>query len=148
MIQDATVSTRLRNRATIRQPERLTYETMSAMTEGMHGTAAELRYLGNLCELDNEEIATAFMTAENIELSNVGAGIGGGFGNTSELKVMNLQGSDAKPGQRSLDRGDRKREAKVRQVQSRDTGTPRSSTGRVKDIDYHLGHEEKDQWCT
>ena len=40
--QDATVSTRLRNRATIRQPERLTYETMSAMTAGMQGTAAEL----------------------------------------------------------------------------------------------------------
>ena len=78
-------------RATIQQPERLTYETMSAMTEGMHGTAAELRYLGNLCELDNEEIAAAMMTVENIELSNVGAGLGGGFGNTSELRVMNYK---------------------------------------------------------
>ena len=48
------------------------------------GTAAELRYLGSLAELDNDEIAT-------IELSLVGAGIGGGYTNSAELKVMNYK---------------------------------------------------------
>jgi len=39
-----------------------------------------------MTELDNNEIR-----AENMELALVGAGIGGGFANTNELKVMNYR---------------------------------------------------------
>ena len=48
------------------------------------GTAAELHYFGAIAELDNEEIAT-------FKLMLVGAGLGGGFVNTNELKVMNYK---------------------------------------------------------
>ena len=58
-----------------------------------------MKYLGSMAELDNNEIATAAVIEENIEISQVGAGVGGGFENTSELKVMNcreaMQSSDA-----------------------------------------------------
>ena len=40
------------------------------------GTATELRYLGSLTEFDNEEVMT-------IELSLVGAGLGGEYSNSS-----------------------------------------------------------------
>ena len=52
-----------------------------------------------MAELDNHEIVTAAVVEENIAISQVGAGVGGGFENTSELKVMNyceaMQSSDA-----------------------------------------------------
>jgi hypothetical protein len=51
-----------------------------------------------MAELDNAELAAAAITAENLELmyeaketAAVGAGIGGGFTNSSELKVMNYR---------------------------------------------------------
>ena len=61
------------------------------MAEGMRGTAAELRYLGNMCESDNCELVATSITSDNLELSQVRAGLGGGFENTSELKVMNYK---------------------------------------------------------
>ena len=52
-----------------------------------------------MAELDNNEIATAAVVKEDIEISQVGAGVGGGFENTSNLKVMNyreaMQSADA-----------------------------------------------------
>ena len=50
-----------------------------------------MKYLGYMAELDNVEIATAVETEENSEISLMGAGIGGGFDNTSKLKVMNYR---------------------------------------------------------
>ena len=47
-----------------------------------------------MVELDNNEVKT-----ENMELALIGAGIGGGFANTNELKVMNY-----KEAMQSLDR--------------------------------------------
>ena len=67
------------------------YEIMAAMTKGMQGTAAELRYLGNMCEAYNCELVATSITSDNLELSQVGAGLGGGFVNTSELKAMNYK---------------------------------------------------------
>ena len=48
--------------------------------------AAEIRYLDAMVELDNNEVI-----AEGRELALVGAGIGGGFVNTNELKVVNYR---------------------------------------------------------
>ena len=65
-------------------PDRL-IETMAPFADAdLSGTAAELHYFGALAELDNEEIAA-------FELILVGAGLGGGFENTTELKVMNFK---------------------------------------------------------
>ncbi len=44
-----------------------------------------------MAKLDNAELATAAVAKENIETSFVGAGVGGGFDKTSELKVMNYR---------------------------------------------------------
>ncbi len=52
-----------------------------------------MNYLGHMSELDNAEIATAAVVEENIEISRVGAGVGGGLDNTSKLKVMNYRGN-------------------------------------------------------
>ena len=49
-------------------------------------SAAEIRYLQAMAELDNSEVKT-----EGMKLALVGAGIGGGFANTNELKVMNYK---------------------------------------------------------
>ena len=67
----------------ITRPKVRLIETMTNFAD-LAGTAAELRYLGSLAELDNDEVAT-------IELSLVGAGIGGGYTNSAELKVMNYK---------------------------------------------------------
>ena len=42
---------------------------MALMTEGMLGTAVELKYLGNMCEADNCELVAMSITSDNIELS-------------------------------------------------------------------------------
>ena len=58
---------------------------MTPFTEAdLEGTAVELHYFGSLAELDNEEISA-------FELILVGAGLGGGFENTTELKAMNFK---------------------------------------------------------
>ena len=82
-VSDTLVTTTRRGR-TIVPPNRL-IETMTPFTDtDMAGTAAELHYFGLLAELDNEE-TSAF------ELILVRAGLGGGFINTTELKVMNYK---------------------------------------------------------
>ncbi len=53
--------------------------------------AIKMNYLGHMAELDIAEIATAVVAEENIEISLVGVGVGGGFNKTSELKVMNYR---------------------------------------------------------
>ena len=57
-------------------------ESISLMIEADSSTAINLRYLGQLAELDQSEIAA-------VEFSCVGAGVGGGFTDSSKLKVMN-----------------------------------------------------------
>ena len=47
-----------------------------------------MNYLGHMAELDNAEVAPAAVTEKNIEISLVGAGVGGGFHKTSKLTVM------------------------------------------------------------
>ena len=61
---------------------------MNAQTE-LPSSAVELKYLGNMAELDNWEVNAVEVTSEEIETLLVGAGIGGGFGHTVELRVMN-----------------------------------------------------------
>ena len=56
--------------------------------------AIEQTYLMHLMELDNVELAATMIASEltdvnDLETSLVGAGLGGGFKNTRELKVMN-----------------------------------------------------------
>ena len=79
-----TLVTTTRSGRTIVPPGRL-IETMTPFTDAdLAGTAAELHYFGSLAELDNEEISA-------FELILVGAGLRGGFENTTELKVMNFK---------------------------------------------------------
>ena len=47
---------------------------------------AEIRYLGEMAELDNHELKIV-----GVEFSLVRAGVEGGFANTKELKVMNYK---------------------------------------------------------
>ena len=65
----ASDSRHLRDRTAIKAPQRWTYKTMALMTKGMLGTAAELRYLGNMCEADNCELVATSITSDTMELS-------------------------------------------------------------------------------
>ena len=79
-----TLVTTTRSGRTIVPPDIL-IEIMTPFTDAdLAGTAAELHYFGALAELDNEEISA-------FELILVGAGLGGGFVNTTKLKVMNYK---------------------------------------------------------
>ena len=44
-----------------------------------------------MAELDNLEVFMIYLMVENLELNLMGAGIGGRFTNTNELKVMNFK---------------------------------------------------------
>ena len=65
---------------------------ISSMIESNSSVAIDLQFLKRLAELDNSEVAT-------LELSLVGAGVGGGFLHTSVLNVLNfhqaMKGKDA-----------------------------------------------------
>ena len=63
-------------------------ESMQVQTE-LPLTAIDLKYLSNMAELDNWEVNAVEITADNTKIFLVGAGIGGGLGHTTELKVMN-----------------------------------------------------------
>ena len=75
-----------------------TVQPRTRLIESMAGTAVELQYLGQMAELDNDEIVAASIATDDVIASSmsmdimdlllVGAGIGGGFGDTSELNVM------------------------------------------------------------
>ena len=64
----------------IKTPDRLTY-----------APAVELRYLGEMAELDKVELANMYMSLRSMELALIGAGVGGGIKHTSELKVLNYK---------------------------------------------------------
>ena len=64
----------------IRTPDRL-----------MYAPAVELRYLGEMAELDKVELANMYMSLQSMELTHIGAGVGGGSKHTSELKVLNYK---------------------------------------------------------
>ena len=82
----------LRYGRTIKPVNRL-IKSISSMIESNSSIAVDLRYLERMAELDVMEVTA-------LELSLVGAGVGGGFSNTSELKVLNfrqaMKGRDAK----------------------------------------------------
>ena len=94
-----TDTTTTRSGRTVLTPIRLTAAVRGGLSD-FQGTAVEMKYLGSMAELDNVEIANASVVEENVEVSLVGAGVGGGFDSTSELKVMNYReamlSSDAK----------------------------------------------------
>jgi hypothetical protein len=64
----------------IRPPDRLTY-----------APAVELRYLGEMAELDHVEPANMYLSLRIMETALLGAGIGGGVRHTSKLKVLNYK---------------------------------------------------------
>jgi hypothetical protein len=80
---DATVL-RTRVGRVSRAPERY-IETMAVSSNSNEVSDAQLRYLLELAELDNEECHNL------IETALVGAGVGGGFDHTDELRVMNYR---------------------------------------------------------
>ena len=86
---------RTRSGRSVKTPSRL-IETMESLVEG-DAAIADMHYLMSLCELDNEELNMYSETAAlelrlpSIEVSQVGAGYGGGFTHTDELKVMNCR---------------------------------------------------------
>ena len=64
---------------------------MDMMTVQCEGSAAEMRYLSNMTELELEEMHVHELSVQDLELSAVGAGVGGGFKSTDELRVMNYK---------------------------------------------------------
>ena len=72
--------TRTRIGRAIKPPDRLTY-----------APAVELRYLGEMAELDHGKIASTYMALRSMEVALIGAGVGGGISHTSQLKVMNYK---------------------------------------------------------
>lgn len=62
---------------------------MNALVD-MQGTAVELNYLSHLAELDNAEVLQNLYEFSLVQLEPllVGAGVGGGFEHTDELKVL------------------------------------------------------------
>eukprot|EP01082_Thalassiosira_pseudonana_P000277 g29.t1 g29 contig1:64548-67487(+) len=73
-----------------RTPEWLKdYETKLVNSEP--GTFAEMRYLCLLAECHNDELFTVMKAYNDMETMLIGAGVGGGFSNTNELKVMNYK---------------------------------------------------------
>ena len=68
--------TRTRIGCAIKPPDRLTY-----------APAVELRYLGEMAELDHGEITSTYMALRSMEVALIGAGVGGGISHTSQLKV-------------------------------------------------------------
>ena len=72
--------TRTRIGRAIKPPDRLTY-----------APAVELRYLGEMAELDHGKIASTYMALQSMEVALIGAGVGGGISHTSQLKVMNYK---------------------------------------------------------
>ena len=73
---------------TVQTPARLPALVKGGLSD-FRETSVNMKYLGSMAELDNNEIVTAAVTEEKIQISQVGASVGGGFKNTSKLKVMN-----------------------------------------------------------
>ena len=63
--------------------------TYNPTTDKATDISAMQNYFACLAELDNEELTTANKVHNlHVEVESVGAGLGGGFTNTNELKVM------------------------------------------------------------
>ena len=90
-------------------PERL-LEVMEPLVDEIQGTAAELRYISLMAECDNDELRGILRNAEefsmcdiefslsdiefeleDLEFDQVGAGIGGGYDHTDQLRVLNYR---------------------------------------------------------
>ena len=71
----------------IKTPERLTY-----------APAVELRYLGEMVEIDKVELVNIYLSLQSMELALIGAGGGGGIKHNSELKVLNYKNAIQSPG--------------------------------------------------
>ena len=78
--------TRTRTGRAIKPPDRLTY-----------APAVELRYLGEMAELDHGEIAIMYMALQSMEVALIGVCVGGSISHTSQLKVMNYKKFYEKP---------------------------------------------------
>ena len=63
----------------------------------MYAPAVELRYLGEMAELDKVELANTYIALRSMELALIGAGVGGGIKHTSELKVLNYKKAMCSP---------------------------------------------------
>jgi hypothetical protein len=57
----------------------------------MYALAVELRYLGEMAELDKVELANMHISLRSMELALIGAGVCGGIRHTSKLKVLNYK---------------------------------------------------------
>jgi hypothetical protein len=57
----------------------------------MYAPAVELRYLGEMAELDHVEVANTYMALQSMVMALIGAGVGGGISHTSQLKVLNYK---------------------------------------------------------
>jgi hypothetical protein len=62
-----------------------------------YAPAVELRYLGDMAELDHVEIAAMYLSLRKLVLAFIGTGVGGGFTNTNKLKVINFQKATQSP---------------------------------------------------
>ena len=71
---------RTRSGRAIKPPERL-----------MYAPAVELRYLGEMAELDHYKLANSHMALRSMEVALIGAGVGGGISHMSQLKVLNYK---------------------------------------------------------
>ena len=57
----------------------------------MYAPAVELRYLGEMAELDHYELANTHMALRSMEVALIRACVGGGISHTSQLKVLNYK---------------------------------------------------------
>ena len=57
----------------------------------MYAPAMNLRYLGEMAELDHGELANMYLALQSMEMALIGAGVGGGIKHTSQLKVLNYK---------------------------------------------------------
>lgn len=64
----------------IKPPDRLTY-----------APAVELRFLGEMAELDHGELANMYLALQSMEMALIRAGVGGGMKHTSQLTVLNYK---------------------------------------------------------
>lgn len=84
----------------VRAPTRL-IETCDTATEiATTATAAQIRYLSEMANIDGDELnLVSTVLSDELEVQLVGAGIGGGFESTKDLRVLNhrqaMQSEDA-----------------------------------------------------
>ena len=71
----------------IKTPDRLTY-----------APAVELRYLGEMVEIDKVELANMYLSLRSMELALIAAGVGGDNKHNRELKVLNCKKPMRSPG--------------------------------------------------